>query len=697
MQKIRVQRIKESILNRSDFNEYINQSPGDIHAPIEGNYVTLSLYGKFISENDTDSISTERINTPVSNYNFDDFEYVYIEIDFQTDKESMQLNDRKDYTWIIQRNGNNIDNISRDLKNTARTFKIIQKNRKDYTLIHKEIDMYSEQLVFQDSKSDFESWEDSSYDSQAAKKRKNQKEKEILPPNALLKTGYPEIQKKILDKNEKEHIFYIINKRTYECTVYFMTNVERNRKDLIKYIEKDQLADWQFVYIEVFSKISKEYFRIILKESQVRKVLEWADASDVLFGQEEKKELAHLIVKALDITTVDENQQKTDKKLIISEEKYRTRTVLEQLSVIELQKIGSHLKTIEADEDKPHSSKDDELLVDFSSKLILNEEREFSSGFYDIKIFERRYKDTQISYKFELSLAPPRISDVFIVEFQSHVENRMNRMIVETIGLEDKNPESSESKSIIFTSSVVLSIFENSFPHFIEFTLMEPSTKAEWSHKISTNTLAAVVIKEKFVKTVCHNIKEGPSRKWNTAALVRIPSLAYENLNAIAFEDESFAASIIDFEVQEEHYALASQSSYQKLNAQSRHKLYFYKDNFSTKIGENFQDEEIDGHDKFNEIFRKLLWYVFSLSNKYRKVVRLKNERDVELIIEAHSNEFLKVQIRLLEDEEIVHSYDTWLSYSNWRENSRVYSEIIQVDTNLAFILYYESFTFGGW
>lgn len=74
-------------------------------------------------------------------------------------------------------------------------------------------------------------------------------------------------------------------------------------------------------------------------------------------------------------------------------------------------------------------------------------------------------------------------------------------------------------------------------------------------------------------------------------------------------------------------------------------------------------------------------------------MIKLKQEKDVELIIEAHSNNFLKVQVRLLEDEEVVNNYDIWLSFC--KENSRVYSEIIQVDTNLAFILYYESFSPG--
>ena len=40
--------------------------------------------------------------------------------------------------------------------------------------------------------------------------------------------------------------------------------------------------------------------------------------------------------------------------------------------------------------------------------------------------------------------------------------------------------------------------------------------------------------------------------------------------------------------------------------------------------------------------------------------------------------------------------YDLWLSYNNWRENCRVYSEVIQVNVNLFLIVYYESFAPGG-
>lgn len=71
-------------------------------------------------------------------------------------------------------------------------------------------------------------------------------------------------------------------------------------------------------------------------------------------------------------------------------------------------------------------------------------------------------------------------------------------------------------------------------------------------------------------------------------------------------------------------------------------------------------------------------------------------DKDIELILEAHSNGFLKARISLFEDEQVTNAYDLWLSYNNWRENSRVYSEVIQVNVNLYLIVYYESFAPGG-
>ena len=65
-------------------------------------------------------------------------------------------------------------------------------------------------------------------------------------------------------------MFYIIERKIYECTLYFIRNIERNRKDLIKYIDKNRKADWQFIYIELFSSVTKQYYRMILREKQVR-------------------------------------------------------------------------------------------------------------------------------------------------------------------------------------------------------------------------------------------------------------------------------------------------------------------------------------------------------------------------------------------------------------------------------------------
>jgi hypothetical protein len=115
--------------------------------------------------------------------------------------------------------------------------------------------------------------------------------------------------------------------------------------------------------------------------------------------------------------------------LFISEEKLRIREILEKMNVIELKKIGSHLKLadvydIKTSSSKPKNPESNELLIDFSTKLVINEEREFSSGFYDIKIYERTYKNSQMSYRFEISLAPPKVSDTFIVDFQCEIDDR---------------------------------------------------------------------------------------------------------------------------------------------------------------------------------------------------------------------------------------------------------------------------------
>lgn len=101
----------------------------------------------------------------------------------------------------------------------------------------------------------------------------------------------------MLEQNEKESLLYIINKHTYEVTVYFISAVERTRKDLIKYIDKQRTADWEFIYIEVLSRATKEYFRLILKESQVVTMLGWAEATKDIMRKEQRTSLAKLICK----------------------------------------------------------------------------------------------------------------------------------------------------------------------------------------------------------------------------------------------------------------------------------------------------------------------------------------------------------------------------------------------------------------
>lgn len=79
----------------------------------------------------------------------------------------------------------------------------------------------------------------------------------------------------------------------------------------------------------------------------------------------------------------------------------------------------------------------------------------------------------------------------------------MNRVLIETVSLEDNNSHGSEFIPLIFTSSLVLSIFENSFPHFVEFTLVEPCSNAEWNYKADSRTsISSLVLKERFAKIV---------------------------------------------------------------------------------------------------------------------------------------------------------------------------------------------------
>lgn len=119
-----------------------------------------------------------------------------------------------------------------------------------------------------------------------------------------------------------------------------------------------------------------------------------------------------------------------------------------------------------------------------------------------------------------------------------------------------------------------------------------------------------MILKEKFVKMIYYNIKEGPHRKWNTANLVKVASLAYEDLNYYKFDEDSFDGSLIDFEARTNQEDLLSGKKPKNLPQ----KLYFLKCNFSEKIESGFTEEDIDGHDKFNVIFRKSIWYAHLLT-----------------------------------------------------------------------------------
>jgi hypothetical protein len=77
----------------------------------------------------------------------------------------------------------------------------------------------------------------------------------------------------------------------------------------------------------------------------------------------------------------------------------------------------------------------------------------------------------------------------------------------------------------------------------------------------------------------------------------------------MALEDASFAGSVIDFEASQDQIDLMAdvrpKSNIQKVK---KPKIYLYSGDFSGKIASNFNDEDIDGNDKFHEIFRKYLW-----------------------------------------------------------------------------------------
>ena len=126
------------------------------------------------------------------------YETVYIEVSLQTRTESLWIKDDNDYMYLLIRNETSLDDLARDLKNTSKNFRIAQEHRDKYVLINSQFDQIPEHnLIFNDSQIDNESWSGNmdSFDDQSTK---NNDQK--ATPDTLLKSGYPEIKKTILEK-----------------------------------------------------------------------------------------------------------------------------------------------------------------------------------------------------------------------------------------------------------------------------------------------------------------------------------------------------------------------------------------------------------------------------------------------------------------------------------------------------------------
>jgi hypothetical protein len=197
-----MQHIKKNILDRPDFEDFLATKIKDIYDPIIYNYAVISLYGILSYDNIMGTIDMENYSNESNEQQNSGYLKVYIEVDIQTIMESINLEDKKDYSFLIERNNDNIDNLSRDLKNTVKNTIIIQQNRVDYLLKIKdrEDEEFSPaQLLLADSKSDLESWDGSlnSMDSlsEAQRKRKEIRQQEIAHPSSLLRANYPEIEK----------------------------------------------------------------------------------------------------------------------------------------------------------------------------------------------------------------------------------------------------------------------------------------------------------------------------------------------------------------------------------------------------------------------------------------------------------------------------------------------------------------------
>ena len=86
-------RIKQSILNRSDFKDFIRTKTRDIYAPTQLNYAIVSLYGIPMASNMLGTIKSEKLLKLDNLTQSDNFSKVKIEITLQTEFESISIED----------------------------------------------------------------------------------------------------------------------------------------------------------------------------------------------------------------------------------------------------------------------------------------------------------------------------------------------------------------------------------------------------------------------------------------------------------------------------------------------------------------------------------------------------------------------------------------------------------------------------
>ena len=104
IQQIKIMRIKQSILDRADFEEFIQTKTRDIYAPTELNYAIVSLYGIPTSNDMFGTINSDKQQRNDSITQNENFSWVKIEITLQTAYESICVSDNKDYSLLLKRN-----------------------------------------------------------------------------------------------------------------------------------------------------------------------------------------------------------------------------------------------------------------------------------------------------------------------------------------------------------------------------------------------------------------------------------------------------------------------------------------------------------------------------------------------------------------------------------------------------------------